>query len=141
MGTRQSAKVKREKAEPAGLTTQRQVVLRVVNESHHHPTASQVFEEARSLLPTISYATVYNSLRFLKQAGLVREISFGNAASRYDRETDRHDHAICTRCGTLVDFDMSEAADLMRRAARRTRFKAESIHLTLTGLCPECRSS
>jgi len=141
MGTRQSTKVKREKAEPAGLTPQRQVVLRVVNESHHHPTASQVFEQARSLLPTISYATVYNSLRFLKQAGLVREISFGNAASRYDRETDRHDHAICTRCGTLVDFDMSEAADLMRRAARRTRFKAESIHLTLTGLCPECRSS
>lgn len=140
MGTKQSVKVKSEKAEPAGLTTQRQVVLRVVNESHHHPTASQVFEQARSLLPTISYATVYNSLRFLKQAGLVREISFGNAASRYDRETDRHDHAICTRCGTLVDFDMSEAADLMRRAARRTRFKAESIHLTLTGLCPECRS-
>jgi Fur family peroxide stress response transcriptional regulator len=140
MGTRQSIKAKREKAEPAGLTTQRQVVLRVVNESHHHPTASQVFEEARSLLPTISYATVYNSLRFLKQAGLVREISFGNAASRYDRETDRHDHAICTRCGTLVDFDMSEAADLMRTAARRTHFKAESIHLTLTGLCPECRS-
>ena len=141
MGTRQSIKVKSEKAETAGLTVQRQVVLRVVNESHHHPTASQVFEQARSLLPTISYATVYNSLRFLKQAGLVREISFGNAASRYDRETDRHDHAICTRCGTLVDFDMSEAADLMRRAARRTRFKAESIHLTLTGLCPECRSS
>lgn len=140
MGTKQSVKVKSEKAEPAGLTIQRQVVLRVVNESHHHPTASQVFEQARSLLPTISYATVYNSLRFLKQAGLVREIAFGNAASRYDRETDRHDHAICTRCGTLVDFDMSEAADLMRRAARRTRFKAESIHLTLTGLCPECRS-
>ena len=141
MATRQTIKVKREKAEPAGLTPQRKVVLRVVNESHHHPTASQVFEQARSLLPTISYATVYNSLRFLKQAGLVREISFGNAASRYDRETDRHDHAICTRCGTLVDFDMSEAADLMRRAARRTRFKAESIHLTLTGLCPECRSN
>ena len=123
-----------------GLTRQRQVVLRVVNESHHHPTASQVFEQARALLPTISYATVYNSLRFLKQAGLVHEISFGNAASRYDRETQRHDHAICTKCGKLVDFDLSEAMELMRAAARRTRFKAESIHLTLTGLCPECRS-
>ncbi|HWO00032.1 MAG TPA: transcriptional repressor [Blastocatellia bacterium] len=140
MGIRQTIKVKREKTTPVGLTPQRQVVLRVVNESHHHPTASQVFEQARSLLPTISYATVYNSLRFLKQAGLVREISFGNAASRYDRETDRHDHAICTRCGALVDFNMSEAANLMRTAARRTRFKAESIHLTLTGICPECRS-
>jgi len=137
---RQIIKAKAEKAEPEGLTPQRKVVLRVVNESHHHPTASQIFEQARKLLPTISHATVYNSLRFLKQAGLVREISFGNAASRYDRETDRHDHAICTSCGALVDFDLSEAPELMRAAARRTRFKAESIHLTLTGLCPECRS-
>lgn len=133
-------KARAAKAEPAGLTPQRQVVLQVVNESHHHPTASQVFEGARVLLPTISYATVYNSLRFLKQAGLVQEISFGNAASRYDRETHRHDHAMCTQCGKLVDFDLSEAAELMRAAARRTHFKAESVHLTLTGVCPECRS-
>jgi Fur family peroxide stress response transcriptional regulator len=128
-------------AEPAGLTPQRQVVFQVVNQSADHPTASQVFEQARALLPTISYATVYNSLRFLKQAGLVQEISFGNAASRYDRETHRHDHAMCTQCGKLVDFDLSEAADLMRAAARRTHFKAESVRLTLTGVCPECRSS
>jgi Fur family peroxide stress response transcriptional regulator len=140
MRNKQTIKAKAQKADQAGLTPQRQVVLRVVNESHHHPTASQVFEQARMLLPTISYATVYNSLRFLKQEGLVREISFGNAASRYDRETDRHDHAICTKCGKLVDFDWSEAPELMRAAARRTHFKAESIHLTLTGLCPECRS-
>ncbi|HSO75092.1 MAG TPA: transcriptional repressor [Blastocatellia bacterium] len=140
MRTKESNKAKTVNAEPAGLTPQRQVVLQVVNDSDHHPTASQVFEQARALLPTISYATVYNSLRFLKQAGLVQEISFGNAASRYDRETHRHDHAMCTQCGKLVDFDLSEAAELMRAAARRTHFKAESIRLTLTGLCPECRS-
>lgn len=140
MRTKESNKAKTVNAEPAGLTPQRQVVLQVVNDSDHHPTASQVFEQARALLPTISYATVYNSLRFLKQAGLVQEISFGNAASRYDRETHRHDHAMCTRCGKLVDFDLSEAAELMRAAARRTHFKAESVHLTLTGVCPECRS-
>ena len=77
-------------------------MLQVVNETQEHPTASQVFEQARKLLPTISFATVYNSLRYLKEAGLVLEITFGNAASRYDRETERHDHAICTGCGKLV---------------------------------------
>lgn len=140
MPTRQSNKAKTAIAEPAGLTPQRQVVFQVVSESADHPTASQVFELARVLLPTISYATVYNSLRFLKQEGLVQEISFGNGASRYDREIHRHDHAMCTQCGKLVDFDLSEAAELMRAAARRTHFKAESVHLTLTGVCPECRS-
>ena len=122
------------------LTKQRQVVLRVVNETEEHPTASEVFEQARKLMPTISYATVYNSLRYLKEAGLVLEITFGNGASRYDSETGRHDHAICTQCGKLVDFDIAETVELMRSAARRTRFKPESIHLTLMGLCPDCRS-
>lgn len=122
------------------LTRQRRVVLEVVNESGDHLTAGEIFEAARRRLPSISFATVYNSLRFLKDAGLVREISFGKASSRYDRETRRHDHAVCTRCGRLVDFDLSETAQLMRAAARRTGFKPESVHLTLTGLCPDCKA-
>jgi Fur family peroxide stress response transcriptional regulator len=120
------------------LTPQRQAVLRVVSESADHLTAAEIFAGAQKLLPKISYATVYNSLRYLKEAGLLREITFGNAASRYDRETARHDHAICTACGKLLDFDLAETVGLMRLAARRSRFKPESIHLTLLGLCPDC---
>ena len=122
------------------LTPQRNAVLQVIRESENHLTASEIFEAARKRLPSISYATVYNSLRYLKEAGLVNEISFGNGASRYDRETERHDHAICTCCGKLVDFDFDVTDELVRSAARRTRFKAESLHLTLRGLCPDCRS-
>lgn len=127
-------------SEQAKLTRQRDIVLQVVNESQEHPTAADVFEQAKKRLPTISYATVYNSLRYLKEKGLIHEITFGNAASRYDSETNRHDHAICRQCGKLVDFDLTETVELMRAAARRTRFKPETIHLTLLGLCPDCRS-
>ena len=122
------------------MTPQRETVLQVIRASENHLTASEIFEAARRLRPTISYATVYNSLRFLKESGLIREIHFGNAASRYDRETERHDHAMCTRCGKLVDFDLDLTSELMRTAARRSGFKAESVHLTLHGLCPDCRS-
>ena len=122
------------------LTPQRNAVLEVIRESDEHLTAGEIFEAARKRLPTISYATVYNSLRYLKDAGHVREISFGNGASRYDRETDRHDHAICNACGKLVDFDLPATVELMRAAARRSRFKPESVHLTLRGLCPDCSS-
>lgn len=121
------------------LTPQRQTVLQVIRQSENHLTASEIFEVARRLRPTISYATVYNSLHYLKEAGLIREIHFGNGASRYDRETERHDHALCTRCGRLVDFDLDLTADLMRAAARRSGFKAETVHLTLHGLCPDCK--
>jgi Fur family peroxide stress response transcriptional regulator len=126
-------------AEGPALTRQRQVVLDVVQSGDTHPTAAEVFQGARSRMPGISFATVYNSLRFLKQAGLVREVAFGGGASRYDRETDRHDHAICSACGTLVDFDLPGTVGLIRSAARASRFKAESVHLTLVGLCPDCR--
>ncbi|HEY8225131.1 MAG TPA: Fur family transcriptional regulator [Pyrinomonadaceae bacterium] len=121
------------------LTPQREAVLRVILEREDHPTASDIFEAARQRLPSISYATVYNSLRYLREAGLVHEINFGDSASRYDRETDRHDHAICTDCGSLVDFDLPEAAKLIQAAARKSRFTPESVHLTLRGICPDCR--
>ena len=122
-----------------GLTPQREAILQVIRESENHMTASEIFEAARGVLPSISYATVYNSLKYLKEAGLVNEISFGNGASRYDRETERHDHAICTSCGKLVDFDLTITSDLTRAAVRKTRFKPESLHLTLRGLCPGCQ--
>ncbi len=120
------------------LTPQREVVLQVIRDTEQHPTASEIFEAARKRLPGISYATVYNSLRFLREAGLVREICFGDSASRYDREVERHDHAICTNCGKLVDFNLPETAGLLRVAARKSQFKAESVQLTLLGLCRDC---
>ena len=124
-----------------GLTRQRQVVLEVICATEAHPTAAEVFEAARHEMPAISFATVYNSVRYLKQAGLVREVaSYGGNPSRYDGMTDRHDHAVCSECGKLVDFDLPGAAELLRSAARVSRFKAESVHLTLIGRCPECRS-
>jgi Fur family peroxide stress response transcriptional regulator len=121
------------------LTRQRAAVLKVIREREDHPTANDIFEAARRRLPGISYATVYNSLRFLKEAGLVHEIKFGDSASRYDRETDRHDHALCSQCGKLVDFDLPQAAELMKEAARLSKFKPESVQLTLKGVCPDCR--
>ena len=121
------------------LTKQRKAVLQVIRESENHLTASEIYEAARRRLPSISYATVYNSLKYLKDAGLVNEISFGNGASRYDRETERHDHALCTRCGKLVDFDLTVTSDLVRAAVRQTRFQPQTIHLTLRGLCPDCK--
>lgn len=121
-----------------GLTKQREVVLQVIRHAEHHLTANEVFDEAKRLLPTISFATVYNSLRYLKDAGHIAEVSFGNGASRFDRKTDRHDHAICTKCGKLIDMELKLPAELVEMAARFSRFKLESIELTLRGLCPEC---
>lgn len=121
-----------------GLTKQREVVLQVIRDSHGHLTANEVFGEAKSLLPSISFATVYNSLRYLKDAGHIAEIQFGNGASRFDRITARHDHALCTKCGTLVDIEMDHPVELVNQAAAYSNFKPESLEFTLRGICPDC---
>ena len=124
-----------------GLTKQREVVLQVIRDSHGHLTANEVFGEAKSLLPSISFATVYNSLRYLKDAGHIAEIQFGNGASRFDRITARHDHALCTKCGTLVDIEMDHPLELVIQAAAYSNFKPESLEFTLRGICPDCLGS
>src|SRR5687767_14379369 len=115
----------------SGLTPQRDVVLAVIQDSHAHLTANEVFAHARQRLPTISFATVYNSLRFLKDSGHIAEVNFGNGASRYDAMTHRHDHAVCTDCAKLVDIDMELPAGLMAKAAEYSRFQPETIDITL----------
>ena len=121
-----------------GLTKQRQAVLRVIRESNGHPTANEVFDDARRLLPTISFATVYNSLRYLKNEGLIGEVRFGTDTARYDRKLTRHDHALCNNCGKLVDLELSIPIGLIEEASDLSKFQAESIEFTLRGLCPEC---
>ena len=121
-----------------GLTRQREMVLKVIREAREHLTANEVFAAAKTQLPSISFATVYNSLRYLKEAGHIAEIQFGNGASRFDRMTSRHDHAICTSCGKLVDIEMDIPEEIIKRAARFSKFRPESLEFTLRGKCPEC---
>ena len=124
----------------SGLTKQRAVVLQVIREAERHLTANEIFEQAKQSLPTISFATVYNSLRYLRQAGHIAEIGFGfSGANRFDAKTERHDHALCNSCGKLIDIDLEMPAELVKRAARLSKFKPESLELTLRGLCPECK--
>jgi Fur family ferric uptake transcriptional regulator/Fur family peroxide stress response transcriptional regulator len=127
-----------EDIEDLGLTKQRQTVLRAVRESGKHLTANEVFDDARQLLPGISFATVYNSLNYLKNQGLIGEIKLGANANLYDRRLTRHDHALCNNCGKLVDLELTIPNKLLEEAANRSKFKPETIELTLRGLCPEC---
>ncbi len=74
----------------------------------------------------------------LKQEGLIGEIRFGTDAARYDRKLMRHDHALCNKCGKLVDIELSIPIALFEEASALSKYDAESIELTLRGLCPDC---
>ena len=121
-----------------GITKQREAVLRVIRDSELHLTANEVFESAKRALPGISFATVYNSLKFLKNEGLIGEVRVGADAARFDRKLTRHDHAVCTSCGKLVDIDLPSPKTLLKKAAELSHFEADSVEMIFRGTCPDC---
>ena len=119
-------------------TRQRDLVLEAVRKSSDHPTARQVYSRVRRRRPKIAFATIYNALRWWVEQGELQEFSFGDAAARYDRNCDRHDHALCSNCGRLIDADVSLPPKLLRDIRRRTGLTVASHHVQFIGLCKAC---
>jgi len=85
-------------------TRQREAVYEVIQQAEKHLTAQEIYDRVRERLPGIAYATVYNALAYLQEAGLVRTLNVGGGPTLYDRRTERHDHVVCRRCGKVVDY-------------------------------------
>ncbi len=120
------------------LTPQRRAILEAIQATDKHPTAAQIYARVRELHPRVAFGTVYKTLDLLSRTGQILQLEFGDGASRYDRRTDRHDHAICTRCGRLVDLDVQLPADLDREASRASGFFVSQHTTQFFGLCPDC---
>jgi Fe2+ or Zn2+ uptake regulation protein len=103
---------------------------------NRHPTAVEIFEAVNRVDPRSSKATIYNNLRSLVQAGLVREVAVEGRAARFDIRGMQHHHFICDRCGNVEDiewFDVPKPAP--RTLGKRTLRETELI---FRGLCMKC---
>lgn len=103
--TRRARRAIEERLRVAGLrlTPQRYAILEHLMGSPDHPTADQIGASVNSRFPRASRATVYNTLRSLCDAGLVREVYLEAPAARYDANREPHHHFVCDRCGRLAD--------------------------------------
>ena len=85
------------------LTPQRLAMLRIIAKSEGHPSAEKIYEEIRAGFPTTSLATIYKTLRLLKDRGEVLELYFASGGSHYDgNKPYPHPHVICTNCGQIL---------------------------------------
>jgi Fur family transcriptional regulator, peroxide stress response regulator len=101
-----------------------------------HPTAAEIFEAVNRADPRSSRATIYNNLRDLVQAGLVREVAMEGRAARFDAKGMQHHHFICDRCGNIEDL---EWYDVPRPAARSLGKRVlRECELIFRGLCSRC---
>lgn len=111
-------------------------ILEIIQGSHAHMTAEQIFLTLKQSCPTVVLATVYNNLNNLYQQGKIRKISVEGQPDRYDKNT-RHDHLVCRKCGRLMDIHL---ADLTRELEQQTGFSIEGYDLKIQYLCPQCRA-
>jgi Fe2+ or Zn2+ uptake regulation protein len=117
-------------------TPQRYAVMAFLMEQAGHPTAAEIFEAVNRVDPRSSRATIYNNLRDLVEAGLVREVAKEGRAARFDATGTRHHHFICDRCGNVEDVSWCDvprpaAASLGKRVLR-------GCELIFRGLCTKC---
>ena len=127
------------------LTPQRLAIVRLFASDRSHPTAQDLFERLRPSFPSMSFATVYNTLDALARAGLagvVRLPGKRGDAARFDPNTSPHHHAVCDGCGAVLDITAGTLAPTpaavrkVRRAA--PGFSARAVERIYRGLCARC---
>jgi len=122
----------------AGLvpTIQRLAVLRCLQDTTKHPTADQVLSAVRKRFPSISRATVYNTLDALTKAGMALRLNVDPVAARYDADLSPHAHFRCRVCQKVYDIKVKdgELVDVSTDG-----HLVESVRTYAYGVCSSCR--
>ena len=120
------------------ITPQRHAILEFLIQSMIHPTADDIYKALENKFPNMSVATVYNNLRVFREAGLVKELTYGDSSSRFDFVTNDHYHIICDACGKIVDFHYPGLDEVEHLASHVTGFKVNNHRMEIYGTCPTC---
>ncbi len=120
------------------ITPQRHAILEFLVDSMIHPTADDIYKALEGKFPNMSVATVYNNLRVFREVGLVKELTYGDASSRFDFVTSDHYHVICEGCGKIVDFSYPGLDEVEALAAHVTGFKVSHHRMEIYGMCNSC---
>jgi Fur family peroxide stress response transcriptional regulator len=124
------------------LNSNAQAVLDVVSATENHPTALEVYEAVKRVRPRIGLASVYRILHHLVEQEYIKEVGRGEERSRYDGNVSRHDHAVCTTCGALLDVpvEITLPEEILQAAAQATGIKLGSHEVRLYGRCSSCQA-
>ena len=128
------------------LTPQRMAIVKELASDETHPTAQEIFERLKPGLPTMSFATVYNTLGALSSAGLCEAMSLSPGSGRFDPNMTPHHHVVCDVCGAVRDVPAGAAVAegaLESSAARAVSqvapgFDLRSVERIFRGVCAAC---
>ncbi len=119
-------------------TTQRYAVLEFLVRHPAHATAEEIYHSVNRTDPRASRATVYNSLRSLARAGLVREVFSEGKAARFDASLHHHHHFLCEQCGAVEDVPWFDLPPNVGKSMLGGRF-VRKYEILFRGVCQNCR--
>lgn len=123
-------------------TPQRQRIMEVFFGEDGHLTTEEVYDRVHREDPSLGQATVYRTMKLLCEAGLAREVRFGDGLARYEHAGDaHHDHLICENCGRNIEVVDPQIEALQEALALRHGFKPTFHRLYLYGICPDCQKN
>jgi Fur family ferric uptake transcriptional regulator len=133
-----------EHIQKAGLrkTAQRDLILEIFLRTEDHLTSEDLYWLVQKQDPSVGHTTVYRTLKLLTEAGLAREVRFGDNKTYYEHHFnhEHHDHMICAECGKVIEFVSEEIEILQEQMADKFGFKLSHHSLRMWGTCSECQT-
>jgi len=131
-----------EHIQKAGLrrTDQRDLIMEIFLRTEDHLTSEDLYRLVQKQDPSVGHTTVYRTLKLLTDAGLAREVRFGDNKTYYEHHYNHqhHDHMICTECGKVIEFFSADIEDLQDQMAAKFKFRPTHHSLRMWGVCAEC---
>ena len=128
----------------AGLrrTTQRDLILEIFLRTEEHLSSEDLYWLVQKQDPSVGHTTVYRTLKLLTEAGLAREVRFGDGKTYYEHHYnhEHHDHLICTECGKIIEFFSAEIEELQDKMAEKYGFRLTNHSLRMWGICEDCQA-
>ncbi len=121
------------------LTPQRLAILDLLEGNTSHPSAEDIYKALSEKFPTMSLATVYNTLESLKGKGRIIELSIDPDKKRFDPNTEPHSHLICLSCKRVTDIH--KTFDLKLAGSDKSDFDVFGHHIEFYGLCGRCKNT
>ena len=122
-------------------TRQRKLITDLFFATGGHQSVEELWAKVRETDHKVSVATVYRTMKLLAESGFAHARNFGDGQTRYESALGRHhhDHLICTRCGTIIEFENDRIEAMQDIVARRHGFRVQSHKMELYGICRECQ--
>jgi Fe2+ or Zn2+ uptake regulation protein len=121
------------------MTPQRLAILHVLHHAGTHLSPGEIFKRAQQELPGITEPTVYRTLDFLTENGLIYPSRSGNRHSTYQIAGRDHHHVVCRMCGAEIEVEHALLASLYRKLEAASGYTDIDSHVNFLGICPKCQ--